>query len=481
MKNVLVIEDSKAFSSLVVAHIENSKQYTTTVAYTKAEAEEILSSRANEFFVAIVDLTLPDAPRGEAVDSVLAYKIPVIIFTSQLSESLREDITNKGIADYTLKQGQHNLEYVANMVNRIYLNRFIKVMVVDDSLTSRKLMMRLLSIQQYQVSGVSSAEEALELLKNEPDFKIIITDCYMDGIDGFELSMKIRATHSKDELAIIGVSGQGGQALSARFIKSGANDFLLKPFIPEEFFCRVNLAADNLNLIKNLQDINDQNKFLLSMAAHDIRNPLGIISKGAQRLLSRLKLENRDNDILKMIDRNSANLLELLNSLLELSRLNSAQFSIQREPSELSKILLEQIENHQATAEEKQISILANTINNHRLNIDATLVRQVCDNLISNAIKYSPAGTQVTVVEKEIDDAIEVQIIDQGAGISKQEQALLFKPFHKLSTRPTAGESSTGLGLAICAKIIEAHGGEIGYHPNPEDGSIFYFRLSTAE
>ena len=219
--------------------------------YVQKSAEFIVRNESKDFFVAIVDLELPDAAKGEAVDLVIEHEIPALVFTGNYNLQSQESFWSKGIADYVRKNSAYSLQYIKRIVKRIYLNRNSKVLVVDDSSAIRQTTAYILGLQRYHVLTAQSGHEALELLREHPDIKVCLLDCYMDGLSGMETAIKMRQTHSRDELEIIGMSSANDHYMSANFIKSGANDFLIKPFLPDELLCRVNHAAERKRALVN--------------------------------------------------------------------------------------------------------------------------------------------------------------------------------------------------------------------------------------
>ena len=479
-KDVLIIEDSRSFSSLVAGALKQRYQYQSIIAGTYADAEVILKERSGQFLAAIVDLNLPDAPKGEAVELTSQYNIPSIVFTGQLSDGLREDIFSKGVSDYVLKSGRHNIDYVVDAVRRFETNRNVKVLVVDDSMTARRQMKRLLLTQCYQVVEADGGLSALGALEEHPDISITITDCHMDGMDGFELTKEIRRTRAKESMAIIGVSSQGGSSVSAQFIKHGADDFIVKPFIQEEFNCRVNQNTETLEHFAHLKSLSNQKNFLMGMAAHDIRNPLGIIGRVVKRAQDPNTSPERLKEYLEMVDHSCGGLLELLDDILEISQLEGKNINLNKELAPIEPLLAERIQLAAPLSEEKQIKIASDFQENDSIPLDHKRISQIVDNLISNALKFSPNESTIAISVKKEKDAMVVSIVDQGPGVA-EEESLLFEAFTQLSAKPTGGESSTGLGLAICKSIVDAHGGKIGYEKLSDKGSRFYFSLPLSE
>ncbi len=259
MFHVLIAEDSKLFGSVLVRTIEKRlPDFKAHWVETYQETEELLAESNIEFFVALLDLNLPDAPQGEVVDLVLTQDIPAIVFTSDISDEARDRIWAKNVADYVFKEGEQSIDYIISLLNRLRRNQNIKVLVVDDSLFSRKIIKDLLTIHQYIIYESSDGLEALEILKNNQDIQMVITDYNMPEMDGFELTKEIRNSHGRDEVSIIGLSGEGSSMMSARFIKYGANDFINKPFLQEEFYCRISQAIEMIENVNKIKDMSNK-------------------------------------------------------------------------------------------------------------------------------------------------------------------------------------------------------------------------------
>jgi len=260
--HVLLVEDSKSLASVVQRRLETDLALKVVWAQTYAEAEYCLRCGGHDFTLSILDLNLPDAPRGEILDFVLEKSVPAIVFAGSFDPQLRDQLWTKTIIDYILKKSPSNIDYLVSLVGRIIRNRSIKVLVVDDSDSARLHTSNLLTIHQYQVFYAASGKEAIEILSQHPDIKLVIADFSMPDMDGLELTERIRLSHGKNELAVIGMSTWGNPALSAQFIKTGANDFLTKPFSSEEFYCRV---SQNIEILEHIETIrNYSNKDFLT-------------------------------------------------------------------------------------------------------------------------------------------------------------------------------------------------------------------------
>lgn len=250
---VLLVEDSEFFTKVVTRGIEERHGIKVISAKSMAEARVLIERHRSNFFLALLDLTLPDAPDGEIVNYVATRGIPAAIFSSRFNDDLRARVfAQTNVVDYILKNSPASIDYIVNMVGRLYRNRGIPVLVVDDSAVTRQKTFTLLTLQQFEVHSAANAKEALRLLDQNPGIRLVVTDFGMPGMNGVELTAAIRDKRSIDDIAIIGVSSTGPRQTSALFIKSGANDFLSEPFLPEEFLCRV---SQNIELIDKIRDL----------------------------------------------------------------------------------------------------------------------------------------------------------------------------------------------------------------------------------
>lgn len=252
MERILIVEDSKVIAKAIQIEIINKLNFFCDTANTLKEAKEKIETPSNEYFMAILDLNLPDTREGEIVDFFIKSEIPSIVFTAVFDTKVRDKIVKENIVDYVLKENPQSIEYLINTITRLYKNRLIKVLVVDDSVSSRKHLIHMLKNQQFNVFEACNGREALDKLAEHPDIKLVITDYDMPIIDGFELISKIREKHTRNQMAIVGISGYKSGLLSAKLLKKGANDFVVKPFLEEEFKCRIN---QNVELLEYIDEI----------------------------------------------------------------------------------------------------------------------------------------------------------------------------------------------------------------------------------
>ena len=251
MKKLLIIEDNKPIAA-VIEHIGSSLGYQVTIASSFAEVKRLLS-RQQDFFIATVDYSLPDAFDGEVIPYVLEHAIPSVIMTGRMDDKIHHKLLRLPILDYITKENSQAYHYLLKVLHGQLTNHKIGVLVVDDSLSARQHICRLLKRRNFTVYDEPDGNKALQTLEKNTSIKLLITDQEMPGMNGVELIQKIRKKYPERDLIIIGCSGIDAKFQSARFIKSGANDFLKKPFCLEEFYCRILKSIEELQYIEKVK------------------------------------------------------------------------------------------------------------------------------------------------------------------------------------------------------------------------------------
>lgn len=257
-QSVLIVEDSRTYAELLRRRIGRHLAFDVLVAPSLAATRTLLDRHGDAIFAAVLDLNLPDAPNGEVIDLVLERGISAVVLTSNRDEKTRKATLERNVLDYVVKESLNDLDYIVQLLRRVELNQRTEILLVDDSPTARYQLRQHLEPYKYRVHEAGSGEEALACIEAHPDIRLVITDNQMPGMDGFELVTELRRHISKERLAIIGISAESGGALSARFLKRGANDFLVKPFSQEEFTCRVGQNVELVDLVREISSRADR-------------------------------------------------------------------------------------------------------------------------------------------------------------------------------------------------------------------------------
>ncbi len=241
-----------------------------------------------------------------------------------------------------------------------------------------------------------------------------------------------------------------------------------------------NLSRELQKSNAELKRLNDLKNQFLGMAAHDLRNPIGVVMAYSEFLLDEAidALTEEQAEFVRIIRDSSEFMLRLLNDLLDITRIESGRLSLEFIPTDFADFIRRNVALNRVLAEKKGTAIVLQVHERiPEIAIDQSKIEQVLNNLISNAVKYSPARTTVHIDVFLSGGQVTVAVKDEGPGIPPEDVKLLFKPFSVASTRATGGEKSTGLGLAIVRRIVAGHLGKIWVDTEVGRGSIFYFTL----
>jgi signal transduction histidine kinase len=232
---------------------------------------------------------------------------------------------------------------------------------------------------------------------------------------------------------------------------------------------------------KNIQlkELNELKNKFLGIASHDLRNPLYLIKTFSEVLGDGTmgEVTQKQKESLQKIYNASLFMQGLLENLLDISQIESGKIDINKESQDFNMIAKQQVELIRLLADKKNIQVHFDPDDLPLVPYDKRAISQVLGNFIGNAVKFSPPETKVLVTTEKLDDSIRLSVHDEGPGLSKEDQQLLFQEFQTLTARPTGGEKSTGLGLAICKKLIHLHDGKVGVSSELGKGSTFYFSI----
>jgi signal transduction histidine kinase len=285
----------------------------------------------------------------------------------------------------------------------------------------------------------------------------------------------------------------------------------------EIFSSRLSIAFDNVILYQQLQDANAQledrvaqrtralmqanrrlsaqwlrlqraNGFkneILGTVAHDLKNPLGVILGRTEMLKELISTGASETGVTAQVDHirdATKRLTTMVDHLISDAMADAFDITIRREPVDVALLVREVADANQPLAVNKEQAITVTAPSNIVTMCDTDRIREAIDNLISNAIKYSPIGGKIAVTVTHEDNDTIVRVADEGAGLSPEDLGRLFGRFQRLSAKPTAGESSTGLGLSIVKRIIDMHGGEVTAESGgPGKGATFTITLPATE
>ena len=249
----------------------------------------------------------------------------------------------------------------------------------------------------------------------------------------------------------------------------------------------VSLNQELNNLMRELQKTNAQLKILneeknrfLGMAAHDLRKPIGLIISYSEFLIEEAKnlLDADQIGSLNTINTSSTFMKRLVDDFLDVSAIEAGKFELDLQPASIQEVLANSLQLNKFQADKKGIDLRVNSDESlPRIILDASKIEQAITNLVSNAIEHTNRDSLVVITLSCDQQFMIFSVKDEGPGLAPEEMDKLFKPFEKTSAKKTAGEKSTGLGMLITRKVIEAHGGKIWIDSGVGEGTTVYFKI----
>lgn len=366
-----------------------------------------------------------------------------------------------------------------------------KILLVDDRPENLFALEKIVQGKDRELYKASSGDEALKL-NLEHDFALILSDVQMPGMDGFEMLEILRMDEKAQLIPVIFLTALSKEdKYIRRGYDEGAVDYLFKPLDSQIVRSKVDVfIALYKNRIKLDQQANqlrlmneEKNKFL-GMAAHDLRNPIGVIEHYSNFLLEDLegKISDEAMSFLEIIKTSSNTMNHLVVELLDVARIESGSFKINPSPAKINDVIEHSITMNKIYAQRKNINLVTELDPNIPVTmLDANKIVQVFNNLISNAIKYSEESTRTIITSRFKKNYLVVSVEDNGIGIPQSALKSLFEAFTTTENKATNGEQSTGLGLMIAAKIVHAHSGEIAVESEQGRGSVFTVKLPLNE
>ena len=367
------------------------------------------------------------------------------------------------------------------------------VLVVDDEESVATTIEAILKMDGHDVTAVTTGVEAIRLL-NERQFDVVLTDLRLGDMDGVEILREVQRT--SPESAAIMLTGYASLESAVAALRSGAYDYLMKPSDVEELRATVNRAIERRALRRRLLELEEVDRLktqFLSMASHELRTPLtavsGFIQVARRRITRAADNETVDGvdwkqeatraaETLELAQRQARRLGRLVDELLDVSRLQLGRVELHlreidlvagvREVTERMR-LLHTTHTFEIASDDEKAPIIA----------DIDRLDQVFENLLGNAVKYSPAGGGIVIRIIVSGGSAEVVVLDEGIGIAEDELENVFNIFYR-SPDPRAGHvGGLGLGLYISREIVTRHNGRLWAERTPT-GSAFHLSLPLA-
>jgi two-component system sensor histidine kinase/response regulator len=355
----------------------------------------------------------------------------------------------------------------------------IRILVVDDQEANVRVLGDMLGQLGFEIVPVTSGEDALKRLAAHPA-DLVLLDVLMPGLDGFEVCRRIRAQPGLAEIPIIFLSAADDKTFIVRALEAGGVDYVTKPFNKAELVSRVRTHLALKEARDSLRQLAEDKDELLGILAHDLKNHLGGMQMSAQIMYDRAN-QLADSRLVRI----SSNILDASEQVFSFVKEFLANAAADRgraimlKPISLVDGAASAVQRYVEAARRKSLTF------HEDYPMDFPLVRgdqaaldQVIDNLVSNAVKFSPPEKSIWIhVGRTADGQPECRVRDEGPGCDENDRANMFARYRRLSARPTAGEPSTGLGLSIAKRHVDAMNGSLHCESEPGQGATFVLRL----
>ncbi|RZA22379.1 MAG: hybrid sensor histidine kinase/response regulator [Lysobacteraceae bacterium] len=359
-----------------------------------------------------------------------------------------------------------------------------RVLVVDDQAANVRVVSILLGRNGYEVVPASNGAEALAAAQAQtPD--LILLDMMMPGMDGFELLAALRTLPALKGVPAVFLTAAHDRDLLLRAFDAGAVDYVTKPFMPEELLARVG-AHIGLKLTRDrLERVARERQELVTLVAHDLKNPLTSVLFASEMLREPDCKPERVPRYLQIIHESTQDAVEYIRRYLDIQA-NALDAANRRIPPAQAACLRETVEwllQRYELQFEGHGMRLAPQVPDHsgRVAIESMVLRQVAENLVSNAMKYAQVGGELELVVRAAAPGYwQLVAQDRGPGIPPNKQRELFKPFQRLSEHALSNSLSSGLGLSLARQIVADAGGQLWYEDRDGGGARFIIELPQA-
>ena len=347
-----------------------------------------------------------------------------------------------------------------------------KVLFIDDEDIVLRSCRRIFAGPGYEVETAASGEEGLAKARAR-DFDVVVTDLKMPGIGGIEVLKTLRS--ERPSTVVVVFTGYANVETARDALKNGAFDYIPKPFTPDELrqvvdnACRARAGSAEVKMLD-----------LMAIVSHELKSPVAAMHTTASTLHRGYfgKLAPEQQKIVETILRNCEYLEDIMRSYIDLSKMELDDLDAFREDVRFdADVVSPALAAPGAGDNVKRMPVVKDYTEDATLFGDPRLLRIVVGNLVSNAVKYGTEGTPVRLRLAARGNEIVFSVRNEGVGIAPEDLPRLFKRFERLKQKGTEGVKGSGLGLYICRKIVEKHGGRIWVESRPGEGAEFFTAL----
>jgi len=360
------------------------------------------------------------------------------------------------------------------------MNEIPKILIIDDEEIVRDSCIHILAKSNYKIITAQNGAEGLEILKDfQPDLALV--DLKMPGLSGYEVLEKI---HKHDSTIVtIVITGFATVDAAVESMKKGTYDFLPKPFKPDELRLIVQRGLERRRMVIETIALRKEKELLrehfAAIVSHELKSPLGAVQQNLFVLADDLadKLTDEQKTKMERLQTRIKDMVTMINTWLRVISVDISKIREDFKPTSIETVIDKAVGNIESHAIRKDIGIkptLSTSLPQVSGN-EGTLVEAIT-NILNNAVKYSRVGGKIEISALKINGSVSINITDNGVGIAEEDIPHIFEDFYSGKVRPE-GERSSGVGLAITKRIIEAHDGAISVESTLGKGSAFSIQL----
>jgi signal transduction histidine kinase len=491
----LIVDDNELQRRVVDSCLERAG-HQVMFASSAAEVQDLLA--AHDASIVLLSAALPVdearkallaalAPRTDADTGRPSRPPPVVVGCGDRERAVADQLCAKG-ATGCVKRPYDRVSLGPQLELYSVGSSPSTILVIDDSRTTRRASASILRRAGHDPIEAGDGEEGLAVLNEHPEIDLVLSDVVMPKLDGYGVCRAIRRRPGGDRLPVLLLTALEDIASQSRAIEVGADDVLTKPISATELQMRVRsllrlkslqgkLAERNAELVQALE----LGEHLTHMLVHDFRNPLTRVLVSAEMIIE--TCENAGlaeaTELGQDVLAGALRLRGLADDLLQVARIEDGVTEPQRSSLAIAEVIRDIVADMRRVAQVQEVTIISEADESLTIHADREWIYRVLQNLMDNALKYSPAGGQIIVRAAVENGMIAIYVVDDGPGVPADYRERVFDKFAQV---PKTSRRGSGLGLAFCRLAVEAHGGTIGVDARADgkDGSTFWLTLPTA-
>ncbi len=491
----LIVDDNELQRRVADSCLERAG-HQVMFAASAQEAEEVIAS--HDASVVLLSAALPIEEARAAL--LAAQKTrrdpgsgrdlpppPVVVGCGESDRAAADQLCARGAAG-TIKRPYDRITLLAQLELYALGSSPSTILVIDDSKTTRRSSMSILKRAGHYPIEAADGEEGLAVLDEHPEIDLVLTDVVMPKLDGYGVCQAIRGRPDGDQLPVLLLTALDDVASQSRAIEVGADDVLTKPISATELQMRVRSLLRLKALQRKLAEHNtaleqalELGEHLTHMLVHDFRNPLTRVLVSAEMIIDCCEEAGLKEaaDLGQDVLGGALRLRGLANDLLSVARIEDGGAEPKRSKFAIAELIDSITGDLRRVAQVQEVAFQTSADPALMVNADREWTYRVLQNLIDNALKYSPAGGTIQVLASNSNGMVGVRVIDEGPGVPEDYRERVFDKFAQV---PTTSRRGSGLGLAFCRLAIESHGGTIGVGARDDgaEGSAFWLTLPTA-